>query len=387
MKIAFVIPGGVDRSGRDRVVPMFLWLIERIARRHELHVFVLDYYHDPITYPLLGAVVHDLGRTTGPPGMRRWIIERKLEAAVREHGPFDVLHGYWGVPAGIATTRVARRLGTPAVVTFDSGELVRIDDILYGLQLRWINRRAVAAILRDADAISVPTTFMSRFPALAGVHPHVIPMGIDHTRFPFVSRADGPPWRLIRVASVNLVKDYPALLETMRRLVSMEPAIHLDIVGEDMLGGAMQSIAASIKISAHVTFHGVQPTERVAELYAGAHLNVVTSRHESANVTVLEAAATGLATAGFQVGYLADWHPDKAIAVPVGDVDGLAAAIRGLLQDRRQRDRIAAAAREWTITHDADWTADAFGRLFHRVLDDRHAGLRDRTAGNPPREP
>ena len=122
------------------------------------------------------------------------------------------------------------------------------------------------------------------------------------------------------------------------------------------------------------------------ELYAGAHLNVVTSRHESANVTVLEAAATGLATAGFQVGYLADWHPDKAVAVPVGDVDGLADAIRGLLQDRAKRDRIAAAAREWTVAHDAGWTADAFERLFHRVLHDRHAGLRNRTAGDPSRE-
>jgi glycosyltransferase involved in cell wall biosynthesis len=386
MKLAFVIPGGVDRSGRDRIVPMFLWYVERIARRHELHVFVLDYYEDPVTYPLLGAVVHDLGRTAGPLGFRRWIIERKLEAAVREHGPFDVLHGYWGMPAGIATTRVARRLGTPAVVTFDSGELVGIDDIRYGLQLRWINRRAVAAILRDADAITVPTGFMAGLPAMAGVQPHIIPMGIDSARFPFAARDDGPPWRLIRVASVNLVKDYPALLETMRRLLSLEPAVHLDIVGEDMLGGAMQSLAASMQISAHVTFHGLQPTERVAELYAAAHVNVVTSRHESANVTVLEAAATGLATAGFRVGYLADWNADMAVAVPVGDVEALAAAVRDLLHDRARRDLIARAARAWTLAHDADRTVDAFEDLFHRVLHDRHAGLGDRTSGNPPRQ-
>jgi glycosyltransferase involved in cell wall biosynthesis len=203
---------------------------------------------------------------------------------------------------------------------------------------------------------------------MAGIQPHIVPMGVDTRRFAFVARADGPPWRLIRVASVNLVKDYPALLETMRRLISVEPAIHLDIVGEDMLGGAMASFAASMKISANVTFHGVQPTERVAELYAGAHLNVVTSRHESANVTVLEAAATGLSTAGFHVGYLADWHPDKATAVPVGDVDGLATVIRGLLQDRQRRDRIAASAREWVLAHDADWTAEAFERVYQQAI-------------------
>src|SRR5262250_2971305 len=102
MKLGLVVPGGVDRTGRDRVVPMFLWLIERLARRHELHVFVVDYYPEPCDYDLLGARVHDLGKPGGLPGIRRLIIERRLDAAVRRHGPFDVLHGYWGVPAGIA---------------------------------------------------------------------------------------------------------------------------------------------------------------------------------------------------------------------------------------------------------------------------------------------
>jgi hypothetical protein len=59
MKIALIVPGGVDRSGRERVVPVLLWLIERLARRHSLHVFVLDYYTEPCTYQLFGATIHD----------------------------------------------------------------------------------------------------------------------------------------------------------------------------------------------------------------------------------------------------------------------------------------------------------------------------------------
>jgi hypothetical protein len=31
----------VDESGTERVIPAFLWFIERLARRHDVHVFAL----------------------------------------------------------------------------------------------------------------------------------------------------------------------------------------------------------------------------------------------------------------------------------------------------------------------------------------------------------
>ncbi len=68
MRIGLVVTGGFDRGGRERVVPTLLWLVERLARRHQVHVFVVDYYREPCDYPLLGATVHDLGRVPGPSG-------------------------------------------------------------------------------------------------------------------------------------------------------------------------------------------------------------------------------------------------------------------------------------------------------------------------------
>src|SRR5262245_32019200 len=34
VKIVIVVPGGFDRSGRERVIPALLWLTERLARRN-----------------------------------------------------------------------------------------------------------------------------------------------------------------------------------------------------------------------------------------------------------------------------------------------------------------------------------------------------------------
>src|SRR5256885_7339984 len=82
VRIGLVVTGGVDASARERVVPALLWLIERLARRHDVHVFALHYHRTPRSYPLLGAMVHDLGRVDWPPGLRGTRVTARLRRAV-----------------------------------------------------------------------------------------------------------------------------------------------------------------------------------------------------------------------------------------------------------------------------------------------------------------
>ena len=124
-----------------------------------------------------------------------------------------------------------------------------------------------------------------------------------------------------------------------------------------------------------MTFHGFQPTDALAAFYTRADLHVVSSRHEAAGVVVLEAACAGVPTVGTRVGYLADWSLDgaedgreRAVAVAVGDAEALATATIGLLQDAPRRERIAGAAREWALAHDADWTAQRFEEIYSEVV-------------------
>jgi glycosyltransferase involved in cell wall biosynthesis len=368
MRIGLIVSGGFDRSGRERVTPSLLWLVERLARRHDVHVFVLHYYPEPCGYPLRGATVHDIGRVEGLPGIRRGRQRRRLSAAIDAQSPFDVLHAYQGIPA-TAVAPIARHQGVPLVDTLDSGELTSIDDIGYGLQRRWFDRTAVASAIRSAACVTVSTHFMARMmPDGLGAAPtEVIPIGVDRATFPSVRPADGPPWRLLRVASINPVKDYSVLLHAVALVVARSIDVHLDIVGEDTLDGTMQKLTHELHLDSRVTFSGFQPTEVLAAFYARAHLHLVSSRHEAAGVTILEAAAAGVPTVGFSVGYIADWHPDRAIAVPVRNPEALADAIVNLLHDPARRARLAAAAREWTLAHDADWTAAQFERVYDEV--------------------
>ncbi len=183
MRIGLVVTGGFDRGGRERVVPTLLWLVERLARHHQVHVFVTDYYPEPCDYPLLGANVHDLGRAPGPPGLRRVRMRRRLADAIGAHGAFDVLHAYLGLPSSIVAP-IALRLRTPTVLSLASGEFVAIDDINYGLQRRWIDRRALAQATRTAARVTVDTAFMAGLANAHGVETRVIPFGIDTRGFP-----------------------------------------------------------------------------------------------------------------------------------------------------------------------------------------------------------
>jgi glycosyltransferase involved in cell wall biosynthesis len=346
------------------VIPALLWLIERLATDNEVFVYALRYHEAPCTYPLLGATVRDLGR---PSGLRRQYCD--LVAALRHDGPFEVLHGYWAVPAGLVTAAAARRLGVPSVVTCDSGEFTALPDIDYGLQRQRRHRLAVAAALKLATRVTVCTAYMAELARRHGTSPVVVPLGVNTAIFNAAGRAaDRPPWRVLNVASQNPVKDHRTLIEAFRLVVDLVGDVHLDLAGEDTLGGAVHEWVRHHRLDQHVTIHGFLPSAALVPLYQGAHLFALSSRHEAAGVVALEAAACGLPIAGTAVGYVSDWSATRAVAVPCQDARALARAITGLLGDPSERRRLADSARQWAVAHDADWTAARFARLYSDLV-------------------
>jgi glycosyltransferase involved in cell wall biosynthesis len=372
MRIAWVVPGGVDESGRERVVPCWLSLLSRLAQRHEVVVFSAAFDATPRTYPFLGATVVNLGRSSAPRGLRFQGQYRVLAPLVAERGPFDLFHGFWGVPGGLLAAISARRSGAPSLVTFDSGELVACPDIGYGLQGHWPGRLQVALTARLASRVVVCTEYMRLLAEQRGIDAALAPFGADVSPpTPNPRRSDGSPWRLLHVASLNRVKDQPTLLNAFRRIVARVPDTHLDIVGEDTLDGTMQALAQRLGIGPYVTFHGFQPLERVHDFYARAHLLLQSSRHEAAGMTVVEAAMAGVPTVGTRVGHVADWSPDAAVAVPVRDDTALADAVTALLLNPPLRERLARAAHNRAAALNGDDTTERYEQLYQEIAGSR----------------
>jgi glycosyltransferase involved in cell wall biosynthesis len=358
VRIAIVVTGGLHPSGTREIIPLLLGLVDRLARAHDVHAFVLRHLAEARSYRLAGAMVHDLGRPRG-----RWSQWRALQRALSAHGPFDVVHGLWADPAGLAAALAAKRLGIPSIVTCDSGEFVAVPAIDYGSQRHARGRSIVALACRLATGVHVTTRFMESLARAHGVEPIRIPLGLDLSQWPSASPPEGPPWRLLQVASLNPVKDQTTLLRAVA-LARRHVDAQLDLVGEDTLGGQLTRESASLELSDVVRFHGFVPHRDLPRFYQHAHLYVQSSWHEGGGGSVLEAAASGVAIAGTRAGYVSDWAPDAARAVPPGDAEALADAIVSLLGSRDTRHALAARAHAFVVANDIDTTVRALTDLY-----------------------
>ncbi len=365
MNIAWVVPGGVDRSGTERVIPALLWLLQRIARQHAVTVIALHQDERAGCWDLLGARIVNVG------GRPRRL--RGLAALRREHrrSPFDLVHAFWAIGAGGVAALFAGIARRPFAVHVAGGELVAIPDIGYGGGRRARDRFEARRVLARAHAVTAASEAVATQVEALGLGCERVPLGVDRAGWPGVPprpRTPDRPARLVHVASLNPVKDQGTLLHACAHLARDGVAFTLDVVGEDTLGGAMQRLARSLDLT-QVRFHGFLPHSALRPMVAGSDLLVVSSRHEAGPVALAEAAVCGVPTVGTAVGHVADLAPRAAAAVGVGDADALARAVADLLADDDRRLALARAAQGWALAHDADWTAERVLAIYRRMTE------------------
>jgi glycosyltransferase involved in cell wall biosynthesis len=364
VKVAMVVPGGVDRGGVERVIPSLLSVIERIARVHELHVFALTQEPRPGRWTLRGAQVHNAGR--------RPVRVTAFAQLLAEHrrGRFHVMHGVWagcGTVAGAA----GRLLRRPVVLHLPGGCVAAVPDVGWGLCLTRAGRATLRLAARTADRVTVPSERMREMAAERGIQAERVTYGVGLDAWPPLAprrRAPDAPARLLFAASLNVVKDPVTVVRAAARLREIGIRFRLDVLGADLRGGEIQRLATVLGLGGIVRFHGVVPQADLRPWMERADLLLLASRHEGDPMVALEAAVAGVPTVGTPVGHLPEWAPDAAAVVPFADPDALAAAVAEVLGDEDRRLRMAAAAQRHAIHHDADHAA---GRIL-RIYDELH---------------
>ncbi|RDS83703.1 glycosyltransferase family 1 protein [Dyella monticola] len=368
MKLALVLPGGVDRSGEWRVIPAFLALITRLARVHDVHVFVLHQETAPGRWMLAGAQIHNIGEG--------WTRLRAIAAICAEHrrAPFALIQAIFSGSCSFIAITAAKLLRLPSAVHIAGGELVALREIGYGGRQKWKGRMREAIILRRADAITAASMPMLDALNALGLVATRVPLGVDLQAWPALAprRRYGGPARLLHVASLNRVKDPSTLLRALAELMHDGMDFHMDIVGVDTLDGEMAALAQRLGLQRHVRFLGFKTQRELRPLMESADLLVMSSLHEAGPLVLLEAAVAGVPTVGTAVGHIAEWAPSAALAVPTGDWAGLAEAIEEVLDDEALRLRLAREAQRRALLEDADDTARRFNALYRRLCVHAH---------------
>jgi glycosyltransferase involved in cell wall biosynthesis len=385
VRVGLIVRGGVEEGTETgNPFPVFVEFIRRVARENDVQVFSLQGESRasllslvgaaPRPYRFAGASVYALG-TTRAPRLRVAADVARVLAAIRSARPRgerpEVLHGIGQAPGFIATV-IGRVLRVPSVVSLIGGELTSLPAAGYG-ELRTARGRAMMRLqLRWSDALTAASRFMQARVASHGGRARLLPFGIDVARFLSpVTRPDGPPFRLLHVGNLYPVKDQLTLVRAARRLVDEGCDMRLDVVGWDDWNGTVQRESDRLGLTERIRFHGWRSQDDLLPLYRAAHALVMTSVDDVAPVAVLEAAAAGLPVVGTNVGFIADWAPDRAIATPIGDPAALARALQALLSERGRREALAARAQDWVGAHASLAADDAYLDLYRELLGSR----------------
>jgi glycosyltransferase involved in cell wall biosynthesis len=288
--------------------------------------------------------------------------------ADHRRSPFDVLHGFWAIPAGFLAVTLGRIVRRPSIVSIMGADAASVEQIDYGHLLRKRTRVPVRYAWRRATKVTTLTEFqrkqLLRF-GMARADARVIPIGVDTTAFrPIVPKKESPPFHILHVANLTAVKDQPTLLRAFKRISDTVEA-QLRIIGPDYLTGELQRLSEALGIGRNVEFLGRVEHMALPEHFADAHLILHTSLHEGQGIVVAEAAACGTATCGTRVGLVADLENICTLAVDVGDHEGLAKKALDLLHDTSLRKQLEQQGRGWALRHDINWTVSQFAAMYH----------------------
>lgn len=150
---------------------------------------------------------------------------------------------------------------------------------------------------------------------------------------------------VVAVARLHPQKDLPILLEAVARLVGRVP-VRLAVVGEGPEDARLRRRAADLGIEHAVVFTGPRPN--AADELAAADVVAISSRWESGPLVLVEAMLLGRPVVTTPVGLASDLVVDKetGVLVPVGDPDGMAAALRWVSADVPRAEAMGVAGRE-----------------------------------------
>ncbi len=289
----------------------------------------------------------------------------RLRQVLMEESP-AIVHCHSRRGADFLGGRAAAMAGIPAVVSR------RVDnpDPKFVAKLRYRNFRRVIAI---SGAIEQELLRSGVDPARVVLIHSVV--DLDRFRTPpdreaLCQEFSLPPDAPLIVSAAQMIprKGQRYLLEAIAQVRETHPNVRVLLFGRGPEEQALRALAQDLDLGESAVFPGFR--DDLDDWLGGFDLLVHTALTEGLGVIALKARAAGLPVIAFAAGGLPEViaHKENGILVTPGDVDGLAAEIRHLLDDSDTRASYAAAARRDTEERfSIDGMVDAHIALYRDV--------------------
>jgi glycosyltransferase involved in cell wall biosynthesis len=353
---------------RDRGHDVVVWTVDRDGRFAVRDVDGIEVRDLPAPLPARSLRAMARLALRLPAAALRW------RSAFRAHRP-DVIHVHCFGPNGTYARVLARRTGTPLVITAH-GETVADDEGVF-THSRFAIESLRAGIAESAAVTGCSQVALDDLTERFGLPPErgvVVFNGIDLDEA-LGSVPTGVSGRYIAaVGRLQPMKGFDLLVEAFAK-AQLPRDIRLVIGGGGPELDALRRQAERLGISDRVVLPGWLDRPTVGALRQGALIGVMPSRFEPFGISALEVwrarSALIATTHGGAPEFVSD-GVDGLLVDPL-DVDALAAALRDLTGHPDRRTALAAAGAERVRSFTWERTVDAYEGIYREVVVAAHA--------------
>ena len=272
---------------------------------------------------------------------------------------FDVLHAHLAFAPAIAASITGKLLGKRVIVKFgNSGVFGDVQE----LNRTWRGRLSLSIMRQWVDLFVALTEEIEKEMLQVGFsRSRIVRMvnGVDTTLFfpPTDKQAAKASLHLadktvlLFTGRLTAQKALPDLLLALKQVTNVLPNVYLLLAGEGEERSVLESLAANLGVTSHLTFLG--RCNSVKAYLDASDIFVLPSLSEGISNSLLEAMASGLPCIATDVGGTVDALAQGACGVLISpnNAQQLADAILRLASNAREMERLGLQARQRAIEH------------------------------------
>jgi len=285
-----------------------------------------------------------------------------------------VIHAHWILPQGFVAALAHKITRVPFVLTTHGADI-------YGLQGKFVSTLKGFALKKAATVTvvskDIEKTINTKFSK--DIHTEIIPMGVDSALF-HPEKKDSQIRKkfgikgpfLLYVGRLSEKKGVKYLLEALPLVLEQFPDCKLLIIGTGELSRSLKQQADSLNLKNKVIFTGAIPNNELpsyfasADIFVGPSIKAEGGDTEGFGLTFVEAAMSGCAVVGTNVGGISDIIQDGETGFLVQEKNSQAIAdtLIKFLENQKQFNNLKILARE-RMVHKFDWQSisDKYARI------------------------
>jgi len=259
--------------------------------------------------------------------------------------------------------------------------VVAIHDVSFAAHPDWFawregaRRRIVVRLAARAAARVVTISEFSKREIVAhlGIDASKITVVYPGVTSMVVGRGFTPRQTILFVGSIFNRRHVPELMQGFARLAGAHPELHLEIVGDNRTSPHvdLEAVAHAAGLAHRIHVRSYVPDDQLRSLYASSAAFVFLSEYEGFGLTPLEALASGLPVLLLDTPVAREICGGAAMYVPHAEPALIEEALRALLFDPHERDRILGAAKD--VLGRYSWT-DCARRVLNVLVETGNRG-------------